>query len=145
MQVTNSCSTPYFSLLQSKDPLFPEPWARTMDYIESVEVPQPGVIFAVVSKNNLAEVVKTLTGYESGHTVRRVDSYGPFQAIAVHFKDLVECVRFYTAFVEATASRAVLRQIVRIEEISNRARLQKNREKTAARRRKVGSEVVDSD
>ena len=65
--------------------------------------------------------------------------------ITVHFKEPVECVRFYTAFVEATASRAVLRQIIGVEDTSNRARLRKNRAKIAARQKKVGSEVVDSD
>ena len=116
-----------------------------MNYIESVEVLQPGVAFAVVSKNNLTEVIKTLAEYGIRHKVRCVGSKGPFKTLTVHFKEPVVCVNFYTAFVEVTASRAVLRQIAKVEDISNRAKLRKNRAKVAVRREKIGSEVVDSE
>ena len=101
--------------------------------------------FIISSKNNRAKVVELLADYESKPEVRCIDSKGSCEALTVRFKEPAKCIDFYVAFVEATASRAVLRTIARIEEISNRARLRKNREKTAARRRKVGSEVVDSD
>ena len=125
MQATHNYFTLHFSLLQNTDPILLNHGPRTMDYIESVEVPQPGVAFVISSKNNCAEVTKILADYGN--------------------KDTVRCVDFYAAFLEATASRAVLRQITKIEDVSNRAKLRKKRAKIAARREKIGSEVVDSD
>ena len=86
-----------------------------------------------------------LADYGNKPKVRCVDSKGQFEALTVRFKEPARCVDFYAAFVEATASRAVLRQIIKIEDVSNRAKLRKKQAKVAARRKKVGSEVVDSD
>ena len=145
MHATHNNFTLHFSLLQNTDPILLNHGPRTMDHIESVEVPQPGVAFVISSKNNRAEVTKILADYGNKHKVRCVERKGPFEALTVHFKDPARCVDFYAAFVEATASRTVLRQITKIEDVLNRAKLRKKRAKIAARREKIDSEVVDSD
>ena len=103
-----------------------------MDYIGSVEVPQPGVAFAVVSNNNLTGVIKTLAEYGTGHKVRCVGIKGPFKALTVYFKEPLECVNFYTAF-------------AKVEDISTRANWRRNRAKVAARQEKIGSTVAVSE
>ena len=116
-----------------------------MEDIENVEVPQPGVAFIVINSNSLARVTKILKAYGPEFKIQCVGVKKPFEAHVVHFECPTECIDFYISFVEATASRAVLRQIARIERIADRVRLQKKHAKVIARRNRVGSEVVDSE
>ena len=55
-----------------------------MDYIESVEVPQPGIAFIISSKDNRKEVVKTLTKYGSRPKVQYIDSIGSCETLTNH-------------------------------------------------------------